>query len=198
MPWDSKTKAFNEEDMYLLEAGSPEMLTMALMKSSPVVALRAMAELLLHNDQWRIFGLLQNQMLSAHWKQYEENGAGSEDDKRYFDKLILREQAVTERVAKGIWESKTNNWRAFEMIMLEDYAQDPMLPAMLKQFDPLVALRAVAEYLLHEQYEVVDKLLAEEELVSHMVAYKIDMEADSADRYYAFLLSERIKSGRKI
>ena len=66
--WTSKTRQFEPSEIGMIETMPVESLVGALLNSAPIVALRVMAEVMLHEDG-RLEKLLNNAPLTAHWRR---------------------------------------------------------------------------------------------------------------------------------
>lgn len=196
MIWDSKTKSFESNDMAVIAHAPAEILEDLLLRARPLFVLRALAEIHLHWDEKRLFVLARSEDLTLHWKRYTSDLNATETDAEYDRKITEYAVAIQEQLKDTpLWESKTNQWAEAEMYKLQFFPRGE-LAALLMTFDPVVALRAIAEYMLNGADEVVTELLKDELLTSHWRAYATDMEADGRDRYNAFLLNERINAAK--
>jgi hypothetical protein len=54
--WTSKTRQFDSSELAMLESMSAAELTSALVQSDPLVALRALAEVMLNGDNVKLTG----------------------------------------------------------------------------------------------------------------------------------------------
>lgn len=87
MTWESKTGQFGTREMGMLDAGSAADLADALLSWDPLVALRALAEVMLNGDNEKLNKLLQNSVLVAHWRQYDKDKGLDNRDKEYASRL---------------------------------------------------------------------------------------------------------------
>jgi hypothetical protein len=193
MPWESRTKHFSEQDMLSLESRKPVALAGAFLNLPPLMVLRAVVEVLLNRDRIKLFDLLKDDKLTKHWQDTELDPEMTDKDRRYLSKLLNEHKQVVDRVAKGIWPSKTSRWSDAEMVMFEDYANDPLLPVMLRQLDPLPTLRALAEYMANGSDDVIIRLLKDEQLNTHWQKYDKNLGVTLRDRRYAFQLYRKLR-----
>jgi len=85
--WTSKTGQFNLEEMERIERMSVEELLTAIGASYPVVALRALVELLLNGDTIRLEELLADEAVATKWRAYETDSSVTEYDHEYAEML---------------------------------------------------------------------------------------------------------------
>lgn len=85
--WTSQTGKFDSSEMHALETMSTEALAQALLGSDPVVALRALAELMLNGDETRLPELLANGQLTTHWLRYTTDHMVNDNDHKYAEQL---------------------------------------------------------------------------------------------------------------
>lgn len=93
--WTSMTGKFTPREMHLLEVYNVVALKQMMLRHLPLESMRALAELLLHEDWQRLDELLSDAELTAHWKDWAFNGAGYEQaDCEYVVRLDKRQPAV--------------------------------------------------------------------------------------------------------
>ncbi len=86
--WDSRTKQFPPGEIDALEFLDAEMLVVPLRASAPVVIVRALAELRLHElaaaqlDE-RLTTLLLDQSLTARWRDFDKDLFVNDEDRQY-------------------------------------------------------------------------------------------------------------------
>ena len=88
--WTSKTRQFDSSELAMLESMSAAELTSALVQSDPLVALRALAEVMLNGDDGKLAALLANGDLRAHWLRYETDRGTNGRDRGYAEQLRTR------------------------------------------------------------------------------------------------------------
>lgn len=89
MGWTSKTGQFCNEEISIIEQMDAGTLARALLGSDPIVALRALAEILLHEDA-RLEPILADTNVQAHWQQYIEDYNVRAEDHGYAEELKKR------------------------------------------------------------------------------------------------------------
>lgn len=95
MAWQSKTRQFNANETAMLERMTAEQLAGALLNSMNVVALRALAEVMLNNDETKLSALLANEALTAHWRGYHMSPFVDMRDDQYARQLEEKLQLNT-------------------------------------------------------------------------------------------------------
>lgn len=88
--WTSKTRQFGQQELGALESMSVDDLAGALCASDPVVALRALAEVMLNGDTAKLDGLLKDVALRNHWQAYASDSGVDEQDREYARRLNER------------------------------------------------------------------------------------------------------------
>lgn len=88
--WTSKTRQFGRQEMGDLESMSAGELANALRGSDPVVALRALAEVMLNADDAKLTALLADAALTRHWRSYESDPEVDARDHEYARQLNQR------------------------------------------------------------------------------------------------------------
>lgn len=83
MAWQSLTHQFGGREISAIEVMSAERLIPPILNSPPIVALRVLAELHLHEANDRLRALLSNQEISAHWRKYHLSLSVDERDQGY-------------------------------------------------------------------------------------------------------------------
>lgn len=83
----SKTKQFSARELMMLQDNGAEALIAALRNSSPVVALRALAEIQLNGDEEKLELLLADEELTAFWRAYESDFGVDVHDHEYAEQL---------------------------------------------------------------------------------------------------------------
>ena len=71
--WQSMTGKFGAQEMNWLQTLSSGTLANMLLSSSPIVALRALTEIRLHQDVSTLSDLLRNDQMNLHWRQCIQN-----------------------------------------------------------------------------------------------------------------------------
>lgn len=85
--WRSKTGCFGVEEMGSLETLQAEALAAMLLRSDPIVVLRALAEIMLNGDEGKLKTLLAIKRLTAHWETYTQDYAVTASDHVYAQQL---------------------------------------------------------------------------------------------------------------
>ena len=88
--WTSKTRQLGQQELGALESMSVDDLAGALCASYPVVALRALAEVMHNGDTAKLDGLLKDVALRSHWQAYVSDGGVDERDREYARRLNER------------------------------------------------------------------------------------------------------------
>jgi hypothetical protein len=92
--WTSKTKQFGEEELRMLEKEPATEIIGSLLMSYPVVGLRALAEVLLNGDIYKLSELLASQELNEHWHNFTNDFLVDDRDHFYASLLdILANEA---------------------------------------------------------------------------------------------------------
>lgn len=73
LAYQRKTKQFDEDELKRLEGYSADELVIALIKSTPVIALRGAAEVFLNGDSEKIKAMLANSAFNFFWRQFKED-----------------------------------------------------------------------------------------------------------------------------
>lgn len=95
--WESKTGWFTQVEIQRIEVYNLFALKMIMLLHRPIEAMRALAELLLHEDQ-RLDELLMDPEVTAHWKDWAFGGNGYEPkDCEYVIGLDRRRTQLTDR-----------------------------------------------------------------------------------------------------
>ena len=95
LSWISMTGKFSPHEMHLLEVYNTVALKQMMFQHLPIEAMRALAELLLHEDWQRLDELLADAKLTVHWKDWAFGGNGYEPkDCEYVVLLDRRQPAV--------------------------------------------------------------------------------------------------------
>ena len=68
MSYNSMTGQFRQNELDLLQSMPAEQLIAALIDSDPIVALRAITEVLMNQDEAKLGELLSNGDLMDHWR----------------------------------------------------------------------------------------------------------------------------------
>jgi len=95
MTWTSETHQFGDEEMRLLEVGSAEDLAPALLQSDPLVLLRAVAEIRLHEgdgskrlrDVLTILGIVDQDRVAELGRRCSDDGGWDSRDEGYLAEL---------------------------------------------------------------------------------------------------------------
>lgn len=90
MAYQSKTDQFGSAELARIEGTSAPALARALINSSPVIALRAVAEVMLNDDSPKLHLLLMITPLTSFWRRYKEDEGVDERDEEYAKKLEER------------------------------------------------------------------------------------------------------------
>ena len=94
--WPSKTGRFGHEKMQMITSLTAKEMIEPLVKSPSVVALRAMAEIMLNNNNKKLNALLRRQDVTDVWQRYEENrGLVEEADHEYAKELRKRLETLS-------------------------------------------------------------------------------------------------------
>lgn len=88
--WTSKTRQFGGQELGALESMSAGDLAGALCASDPVVALRALAEVMLNGDDAKLTALLADAALTRHWQSYGSDRGVDARDHEYARQLRQR------------------------------------------------------------------------------------------------------------
>lgn len=88
--WTSQTRQFPPHEMAMLEQYPANELGPALAGTPPVVALRALAEVMLNGDDAKLDALLANTELTANWQQFETDTGVDDRDHGYAKQLRAR------------------------------------------------------------------------------------------------------------
>lgn len=95
--WKSLTGKFSEIEIHKIELYNPVALKRMMLLHVPIEAMRALAELLLHDDP-RLDELLMDLEVTAHWKDWAFGGNGYEPtDCEYVVELDRRRTQLTDR-----------------------------------------------------------------------------------------------------
>ena len=89
--WTSKTGKFTPTEMHLLEVYNVVALKRIMLLHFPIEAMRALAELMLHDDP-RLGELLADAELTAHWKDWAFGANGYEPKDCEYVVLLDRRQ----------------------------------------------------------------------------------------------------------
>ena len=83
MTWSSETRRFSQKEMELFQSYTVEELVLMILASDPLVALRILVELSLHDDQQRLAELVANPEINKHWQNYSFDNEASVSDGDY-------------------------------------------------------------------------------------------------------------------
>ncbi len=86
-PYLSKTLQWPPDQLKMIEEGSAQELVVALIGAGPVVALRAIAEVMLNEDEDKLKLLLADTAFTAYWRDYESDYELDERDDQYAQQL---------------------------------------------------------------------------------------------------------------
>ena len=89
MVWTSQTGHFGAEEIAAIEHMDTGSLVAFILKSDPLVALRALVELWLHDDM-RLAELLQRPDINAHWHKFGDDWGANAVDNMYSKQLEKR------------------------------------------------------------------------------------------------------------
>ena len=78
--WTSKTERFGFSEIVVLEDLSADQLIPTLLASDPLVALRALAEIMLNGDEAKLDAVLANPRIHTRWASYASD---PDFDERY-------------------------------------------------------------------------------------------------------------------
>jgi hypothetical protein len=87
MTWLSKTKQFNLNEMSALEEMQAAPLARALVNSSPVIALRGVAEVMLNGAEEKLHQLLADTPLTERWQSFTTDSGLDARDYEYAKQL---------------------------------------------------------------------------------------------------------------
>jgi|EndMetStandDraft_3_1072993.scaffolds.fasta_scaffold216185_2 hypothetical protein len=87
MSWESLTRQFGAEEIGMLEGMPASVLAPSVIASGPLVGLRILAELLLHEDNERLEHLLADDGVRRTWLQFHEDPFVDDHDYLYAIKL---------------------------------------------------------------------------------------------------------------
>jgi len=90
MSWESLTRQFGTEEIGMLEGMPASVLAPSVIASGPLVGLRILAELLLHEDEERLEALLADAAVRQVWQRFHEDPFVDENDFAYAIELRLR------------------------------------------------------------------------------------------------------------
>ena len=90
MSWESKTNQFGTGEMSTIEKTPAAQLAGMALASTPVVALRVMAEVMLNGDEEKLNALLENNVLTTWWRDYKTDRFVDEKDHEYAAALEKR------------------------------------------------------------------------------------------------------------
>ena len=90
------------------------------------------------------------------------------------------------------YSSKTNQFPARELIMLQDAPADVLVRSLLRAA-PVVALRGIAEVMLNEDSQKLRLMLLSQEFTNHWREFDSDLLSDERDFEYARQLELKLK-----
>ena len=82
------------------------------------------------------------------------------------------------------YQAQTKQFGAREMLMLQNNEADVLIPALMRA-GQVIALRAVAEVLLNEDWEKLHAMLSNEAFIGYWRDFESDTGVDDRDRDYA-------------
>ncbi len=88
--WTSKTRQFGPAEMSSLEKLPIGELIPMLIRSGPLVALRALAEIMLNGDETKLAALLGNEQVCKRWVPYASDASAGRDDHQYAEQIRAR------------------------------------------------------------------------------------------------------------
>lgn len=95
--WVKKTGRFGFAELYGIQDEPPESLAVSLVDyADPIVALRAIAEVMLNGDEAKLEVLLKSDELTKHWRKFEKDLEVDDRDRDYAKQLELRLLPKTE------------------------------------------------------------------------------------------------------
>lgn len=83
----AKTRQFGAQELNMLQSKGANALAPALKNSSPVVALRALAEIMLNEDREKLSLLLADADLTVRWRAYKSDQGVDSSDHEYAPQL---------------------------------------------------------------------------------------------------------------
>lgn len=85
--YKSKTKKFNSSLLKIIQDLPPEKLMRSFGNSPPLLILRAVAEVLLNNDNQKLELLLKDEELTNSWRKFSTDFSVNTKDYEYAEKL---------------------------------------------------------------------------------------------------------------
>jgi hypothetical protein len=153
MTWKSLTSTFGDRKMRELERLPINRLAQQIIETTPLRALRMLAEIMLHGDTYRLAAVLKVQEVWNRWQKYKESANVSESDHQYAK--ILRK---FKRNYIAPWKSKTGHFNDGQMLIIQ-HSPGGTLAQTLVGKDPLLVLRVLAEIMLNGNKDKLAALL---------------------------------------
>lgn len=85
--WTSLTGVFRPNDMEVMRVSHPLTMVPHILESTSLVALRVLAELLLHKDYNRLLVLMSNDHIDRHWRIWVDDSKVNRFDAIYAQAL---------------------------------------------------------------------------------------------------------------